>query len=80
LTASVDEVRTEVQALRQTVSDEIRPEAEALETAVDDAKETLSNIDSDAKLSEKIADVETALGGIAAAAAALAAALNNECS
>lgn len=80
LTASVDEVRTEVQALRQTVSDDIRPEAEALETAVDDAKETLSNIDSNAKLSARIADVETALGGIAIAAADLAAALKTECS
>lgn len=80
LTAAVDDVRTEVQALRQTVSDDVRPEAEALETAVDDAKETLSNIDSNAKLSARIADVETALGGIAIAAADLANALNNECS
>ena len=80
LTAAVDDVRTELQALRQTASDEIRPEVEALETAVEDGQETLSNIDSDAKLSEKIADVETALGGIAIAAADLADALNNECS
>ena len=80
LTAAVDDVRTELQALRQTASAEIRPEVEALETAVDDAKETLSNIDSDATLSEKIADVETALGSVAIAAANLADALNNECS
>jgi len=80
LTASVDEVRTEVQALRQTVSDEIRPEAEALETAVDDAKETLSGIDDDATLNEKIDDVQTALTGVATAAADLATALENDCS
>jgi DNA repair ATPase RecN len=79
LTAAVDEVRTEVEALRQTLSDDVRPEAEALETAVTDARETLSSIDSDARLSERIAAVEEAIGGIATAAANLRTALDQEC-
>ena len=80
LTAAVDNVRTDLVALKDTVSADIAPEVQALQTAVDDAKETLSNIDSDAALSRRIADVETALTGIATASADLRAALDNECS
>jgi outer membrane murein-binding lipoprotein Lpp len=79
LTSAVDQVKTDAEALRQTVSADIEPEVDALTTVIDDAQNTLSNIDSDAKLSEKIADVEAAFTGIATAAMDLKSALDNEC-
>jgi hypothetical protein len=79
LNAAVDNVRTEVSSLKETVSDDVEPEVEALETAIDDARDAFANIDSDAALSARIADVENALGGIATAAADLRTALDNEC-
>jgi hypothetical protein len=46
LAAAVDQVRTDAQALKETVSADLEPDVEALRTAIDDAKSTLSNIDS----------------------------------
>jgi len=80
LTAAVDQVKTDAEALKTTASDAIAPDVDALQTAIDDAKDTLSNIDSDASLSAKIADVETALTGIATAAADLKDSIDTECS
>ena len=80
LTAAVDQVKTDAEALKQTTSDAIAPDVDALQTAIDDAKETLSNIDSAASLSARIADVETALTGIATAAADLKDSIDSECS
>lgn len=79
LTAAVDQVKTDADALKTTASDAIAPDVDALQTAIDDARETLSNIDSDASLSSRIADVETALQGIATAAADLKDTIENEC-
>jgi hypothetical protein len=77
---AVDNVRNELQALRETASDAIRPEITALETAVDDARDTLSSIDDEADFNETITAIENAIGGIASAASELAGALNPECS
>jgi hypothetical protein len=79
LTAAVDQVKTDAEALKQTASDAIAPDVDALQTAIDDAKDTISNIDSDASLSARIADVETALTGIATAAADLKDSIDAEC-
>jgi hypothetical protein len=80
LTAAVDQVKSDAEALKTTASDAIAPDVEALQTAIDDATDTLSNIDSDASLSARIADVETALTGIATAAADLKGSIDTECS
>jgi DNA repair ATPase RecN len=79
LTAAVDQVRTDAEALKQTASDAIAPEVDALTTAIDDARETVSSLDSDASLSSRIAEIESALEGIATAADNLKDALDQEC-
>jgi hypothetical protein len=79
LTAAVDEVKADAEALKQTASDAVAPDVDALTTAIDDGKETIDNIDSDAALSMRIADVETALGGIATAWTNLKTTIDNEC-
>jgi hypothetical protein len=79
LNAAVENVRTDVSSLKETISDDIEPEVDALETAIDDARDAFANITSDAALSERIADIENALSGIATAAADLRTALDAEC-
>ncbi len=79
LTAAVDQVRTDAQALKETASDTIAPDVDALTAAIDDAQETISGIDSDATLNERIDAVQTALTGIATATSDLKDSLQNEC-
>jgi hypothetical protein len=79
LTAAVEAVQTDVQNLKETVSADVEPEVEALETAVSDAQDTLSGINDDSTLNERIDAVQEALTGIATAAAGVGTALQNEC-
>ena len=79
LNAAVDNVKTELQDLKTTVSEDVADEVEGLETAVDDAQETLSGIGDDSTLNQRIDAVQSALTGIATAAEDLTTALQNEC-
>jgi uncharacterized phage infection (PIP) family protein YhgE len=67
LSAAVDEVRTDLQALAGGVSDALAPDVDALTSAVDDARDVLSDITDDSSLNEKIDSVQEALTGIATA-------------
>ena len=80
LDAAVADVKTELEALKETVSAEVEDEVQGLEDAVTEAEDILSGIDNDATLNEKIDDVQSAFTGVATAAAALADALSQECS
>lgn len=78
LTEAVDKVKTDLAALKTAASDSVAPDVEALETAVSDAEDTLSSINSDSSLNEKIDAVQEALTGIATAAQDLATTLQTE--
>ena len=80
LNAAVANVKTELGDLKTTVSSDVADEVDDMETAVSDAEDTLSGIDNDATLNEKIDDVQSAFTGVATAAAALKDALSQECS
>jgi hypothetical protein len=80
LNAAVANVKTELDDLKTAVGSGVADEVDDLETAVSDAEDTLSGIDNDATLNEKIDDVQSAFTGVATAAAALKDALSQECS
>jgi gas vesicle protein len=79
LNANVENVKTELSDLKETVSEDAQDEVEDLETAVTDAEETLSGITDDSTLNQRIDAVQSALTGIATASTALVSALENEC-
>ncbi len=80
LNAAVADVKTELGDLKTAVGSDVADEVDALDTAVSDAEETLSGIDNDATLNEKIDAVQSAFTGVATAAADLKDALSQECS
>jgi hypothetical protein len=79
LNTSVENVKTELSDLKAAVSEDARDEVEEMETAVEDAEETLSGINDDSTLNQRIDAVQSALTGIATASTALVSALQNEC-
>jgi hypothetical protein len=79
LKAAVDDLETEVSALKEAVSEDLQDEVDAMETAASDAGDTLDEIDSEATLNEKIDDLQAALTGIATTSADLLTALDQEC-
>jgi len=80
LNAAVADVKTELGDLKTAVGSDVADEVDALDTAVSDAEETLSGIDNDATLNEKIDAVQSAFTGVATAGADLKDALSQECS
>ena len=78
LNAAIDNVKTDADALKEAVRADLEPEVDALESAVSDAEDTLSGIDGDATLNEKIDDVQAAFTGVATASADLKGALQEE--
>jgi len=80
LNASIANVQSEVDELKEVVSEDVQDEADALDTALSDADDILSGIEDDATLNEKIDDVQTAITGVVDASEDLATALQNECS
>jgi len=80
LNTAVADVKTELDDLKTAVGSDVADEVDDLQTAVSDAEDTLSGIDNDATLNEKIDDVQSAFTGVATAAAALKDALSQECS
>jgi gas vesicle protein len=79
LNANIENVKTELSDLKETVTEDAQDEVEDLETAVTDAEETLSGITDESTLNEQIDAVQSALTGIATASTALVSALENEC-
>lgn len=79
LTAAVEAVAADLEALAETASAEIEPEVEDLQTAVSDAEETLSGIPDDATLNEQIDAVQEAFTEVGTAAAALDDSLQADC-
>jgi len=78
LNAAIDNVKTDADGLKEAVRADLEPEVDALESAVSDAQDTLSGIDGDATLNEKIDDVQKAFTGVATASADLKGALQEE--
>jgi hypothetical protein len=68
--ASVDQVRTDAQALRQMAAEANTQAVDAFLTTVQDSKETISRI-SNRQLREEIKDVESAITRISTAAASV---------
>jgi hypothetical protein len=79
INAAVENVRTDLSGLREVVSADIEPEVEAMQTAVDDARDTLSEIDDESSLNEQIDAIQEAVTGIVNAAGGLTTALDEEC-
>ena len=79
INAAIEAVRGDLSGLREAASAEIEPEVEALQTAVDEGRDTLSEIDDESSLNEQIDAIQAALTGIVDAAGGLTTALDSEC-
>jgi hypothetical protein len=79
LKASVDDLKNEVDDLKSSVSSDVKDEVDGLDKAVSDAQDTLSGINDDSTLNQRIDAVQSALTGIATASTALVSALDKEC-
>jgi hypothetical protein len=79
LKESVDNLKTEVDGLKSSVSSDVKDEVDGLDKAVSDAQDTLSGINDDSTLNQRIDAVQSALTGIATASTALLSALDKEC-
>jgi len=79
LKESVDNLKTEVDDLKSSVSSDVKDEVDGLDKAVSDAQDTLSGINDDSTLNQRIDAVQSALTGIATASTTLLSALDKEC-
>jgi DNA repair ATPase RecN len=79
LKESVDNLKTEVDDLKNSVSSDVKDEVDGLDKAVSDAQDTLSGINDDSTLNQRIDAVQSALTGISTASTALLSALDKEC-
>ena len=79
LKASVEDLKTQVDDLKSAVSSDVQDEVDGLDKAVSDAQDTLSTINDDSTLNQRIDAVQSALTGIATASTALLSALDQKC-
>jgi hypothetical protein len=79
LRAGVDDVKSEVEGLRDAVEEEIRDEVDAFITSLTQAEETFANLGDAGSINAAIDEIQVAVTGVVASAGALRDALSQEC-
>lgn len=79
LKAAIDEVLADVEALAGSASDLLAPDVDTLQQAVEDGRDTLSDIPDDATLVDRLTAVTAALTDISSAWTGLQETLSGEC-
>lgn len=79
LQEGVDNVKTELETLRDVVREDTQDEVDALTQAVTDAGETFANLGEAGGINDKIDEIQVALTTIVTSATALRDALSQEC-